>query len=76
MVGYRMAYQFDRLKVLIVDDNAHMRKLVSTIMEAFGIEPDEDDDVDTLIKDAIAANGDGMSYITIFDTETNQQIVG
>ena len=32
-----MAYQFDRLKVLIVDDNAHMRKLVSTIMEAFGI---------------------------------------
>ena len=46
------------------------------IMEAFGIEPDEDDDVDTLIKDAIAANGDGMSYITIFDTETNQQIVG
>jgi CheY-like chemotaxis protein len=32
-----MAYQFDRLKVLIVDDNAHMRKLVLTILEAFGI---------------------------------------
>src|ERR1700744_2548510 len=32
-----MAYQFDRLKVLVVDDNAHMRKLVVTILQAFGI---------------------------------------
>jgi CheY-like chemotaxis protein len=32
-----MSYQFDRLKVLVVDDNAHMRKLVVTILQAFGI---------------------------------------
>jgi CheY-like chemotaxis protein len=29
-------YRFDRLKVLVVDDNAHMRKLVVTILQAFG----------------------------------------
>jgi CheY-like chemotaxis protein len=29
-------YRFDRLKILVVDDNAHMRKLVVTIMQAFG----------------------------------------
>ena len=32
-----MSYQFDRLKILVVDDNAHMRKLVSTILQAFGV---------------------------------------
>src|ERR1700761_4640497 len=32
-----MSYQFDKLKVLVVDDNAHMRKLVCTMLEAFGI---------------------------------------
>ena len=32
-----MAYQFDRLKILVVDDNAHMRKLVITILQAFGV---------------------------------------
>src|SRR6185437_2436188 len=32
-----MAYQFDRLKVLVVDDNVHMRKLVYTIVQAFGV---------------------------------------
>ena len=30
-------YRFDRLKILVVDDNAHMRKLVSTILQAFGV---------------------------------------
>ena len=30
-------YKFDRLKVLVVDDNAHMRKLVTTILQAFGV---------------------------------------
>ena len=30
-------YQFDRLKILVVDDNAHMRKLVITILQAFGV---------------------------------------
>jgi two-component system chemotaxis response regulator CheY len=29
-------YRFDRLKVLVVEDNAHMRKLVVTILQAFG----------------------------------------
>jgi len=28
--------QFDRLKILVVDDNQHMRKLVVTILQAFG----------------------------------------
>jgi CheY-like chemotaxis protein len=32
-----MSYQFDKLKILIVDDNAHMRKLVNTILQAFGV---------------------------------------
>ena len=36
-VGLGMGgYRFDRLKILVVDDNAHMRKLVVTIMQAFG----------------------------------------
>ena len=30
-------YRFDRLKVLLVDDNPHMRKLVTTILHAFGV---------------------------------------
>ena len=30
-------YSFDRLKILVVDDNVHMRKLVVTILQAFGV---------------------------------------
>jgi len=30
-------YHFDRLKVLVVDDNVHMRKLVIAILQAFGV---------------------------------------
>ena len=30
-------YRFDKLKILVVDDNAHMRKLVVTILQAFGV---------------------------------------
>ena len=30
-------YRFDRLKILMVDDNAHMRKLAVTILRAFGV---------------------------------------
>jgi CheY-like chemotaxis protein len=30
-------YRFDRLRVLSVDDNPHMRKIVATIFQAFGI---------------------------------------
>src|ERR1700733_628928 len=29
-------YKFDRLRILVVDDNQHMRKLVMTILQAFG----------------------------------------
>lgn len=29
-------YRFDRLKVLVVDDNAHMRRIVIAILHAFG----------------------------------------
>lgn len=30
-------YRFDRLRVVLVDDNPHMRKLVETILRAFGV---------------------------------------
>jgi len=30
-------YRFDRLRVLVVDDSVHMRKLVTTILQAFGV---------------------------------------
>lgn len=30
-------YKFDKLKMLVVDDNQHMRKLVVTILQAFGV---------------------------------------
>ena len=32
-----MSYKFDRLKVLVADDNQHMRHLVMTILQAFGV---------------------------------------
>ena len=32
-----MAYQFEKLKILVVDDNVHMRRLVVTILQAFGV---------------------------------------
>jgi CheY-like chemotaxis protein len=30
-------YRFDKLRVLVVDDSAHMRKLVAEILHAFGV---------------------------------------
>ncbi|MDE2465529.1 MAG: response regulator [Alphaproteobacteria bacterium] len=30
-------YRFDRLRLLVIDDNAYMRKLISTILRAFGV---------------------------------------
>jgi two-component system chemotaxis response regulator CheY len=30
-------YRFERLRVLVADDNQHMRKLVVTILQAFGV---------------------------------------
>ena len=35
--GIMSGYRFDRLKVMVVDDNPHMRKLVVTILQAFGV---------------------------------------
>src|SRR3954467_3576813 len=35
--GDMSGYRFDRLKILVVDDNVHMRKLVVTILQAFGV---------------------------------------
>ena len=32
-----MSYHFDRLKILVIDDNQHMRTLVSAVLEAFGV---------------------------------------
>jgi CheY-like chemotaxis protein len=29
-------YRFDRLKIMVVDDNQHMRKLIVTVLQAFG----------------------------------------
>lgn len=34
--GGMSGYRFDRLRLLVVDDNVHMRKLVVTILQAFG----------------------------------------
>ena len=34
---YMSGYRFDRLKILIVDDNPHMRRLVSTVLDGFGV---------------------------------------
>ncbi len=31
-------YRFDRLRLLVVDDNAHMRRLLTKILMAFGVE--------------------------------------
>ena len=30
-------YRFDKLKLLVVDDNQHMRKLVTTVLQALGV---------------------------------------
>ncbi|MBN9558633.1 MAG: response regulator [Alphaproteobacteria bacterium] len=32
-----MTYRFDRLKILVVDDNPHMRKLLAAILQAAGV---------------------------------------
>jgi two-component system chemotaxis response regulator CheY len=37
VVGGMSAYRFDRIKVLIVDDNLHMRKMIAAIVQAFGV---------------------------------------
>ncbi len=30
-------YRFERLRILVVDDNVHMRRLVTTVLQAFGV---------------------------------------
>jgi len=34
--GKMSGYSFDKLRILVVDDNQHLRKLVITILQAFG----------------------------------------
>ena len=68
-------YRFDRLKILVVDDNAHMRKLVTTILQAFGVvqiyEADNGQRAWTVVResnpDVIVADWvmDGMSGIEL-----------
>jgi CheY-like chemotaxis protein len=31
-----MGYKFDKLRVLVVDDSPHMRKILTTVLDAFG----------------------------------------
>ncbi|HUE63417.1 MAG TPA: response regulator [Rhizomicrobium sp.] len=49
-------YRFERLKILVVDDNVHMRKLVITILQAFGVvqisEADSGDRAWTALREA------------------------
>jgi two-component system, chemotaxis family, chemotaxis protein CheY len=49
-------YRFDRLKILVVDDNVHMRKLIVTILQAFGavqiLEATEGERAWALLRDA------------------------
>jgi CheY-like chemotaxis protein len=49
-------YRFERLKILVVDDNVHMRKLVTTILQAFGVvqiyEADNGDHAWTALRDS------------------------
>ena len=49
-------YRFERLKILVVDDNVHMRKLVITILQAFGVvqisEADSGDRAWTVLREA------------------------
>ncbi len=49
-------YRFDRLKILVVDDNIHMRKLVTTILQAFGVvqiyEADSGDRAWTILRES------------------------
>jgi CheY-like chemotaxis protein len=49
-------YRFDRLKIMVVDDNVHMRKLVVTIVQAFGathvVEAPDCDEAWSLLREA------------------------
>src|SRR5579864_6600080 len=75
-------YQFDRLKVLVVDDNAHMRKLVVTILQAFGVsqiyEADNGErawavlretNPDVLVLDWMMEGMSGLDLVTMIRTE-------
>lgn len=55
-VGIMSGYRFERLRVLVVDDSVHMRKLVTTILHAFGVvqtyEADSGDRAWALLREA------------------------
>lgn len=52
-------YDLDGLKVLLVDDNIHMRRILRTILNAFGVKDiTEAEDTSTGLKEALDANLD------------------
>ena len=78
-----MAYRFDRLKVLVVDDNAHMRKLVGTILQAFGctniLEADggekawsviKDSNPDVVVLDWVMEGMSGLDLVKLIRTDS------
>ena len=74
-------YKFDRLKILVVDDNAHMRKLVTTILQAFGVVQIQEADTgqrawtvlrefnpDVLVLDWVMENMSGLELVQMLRT--------
>jgi len=74
-------YKFDRLKILVVDDNAHMRKLVTTILQAFGVVQIQEADSgqrawnvlrefnpDVLVLDWVMENMSGLELVQMLRT--------
>ena len=74
-------YKFDRLKILVVDDNAHMRKLVTTILQAFGVNQIQEAETgqrawtvlrefnpDVLVLDWVMENMSGLELVQMLRT--------
>ena len=77
-------YRFDRVKVLVVDDNVHMRKLVVTILQAFGViqiyEADSgergwtivrESNPDVIVLDWVMEAMSGLDFIQLIRTNPN-----
>lgn len=48
-----MAYQFNKVRVLLVEDNPHMRKLLKALLEAIGV------------KDIVEAHDGGVAWMAL-----------
>lgn len=48
-----MAYQFNKIRVLLVEDNAHMRKLLKALLEAVGV------------RDIVEAHDGGLAWMAM-----------